>query len=94
MRIAAESDRDPTIGTAFLDAGPRPMMKKMGEMIAAAAAAGELDVEDPELAAEQFVSMVKGFGDMERRFGGTRDAERDEQRLQGAIRVFLRAYGK
>ncbi|WP_265587725.1 TetR/AcrR family transcriptional regulator [Sphingomicrobium arenosum] len=93
-RIAAEADRDPAIGAAFLDAGPRPMKRHMAALIAAAADAGELEVEDAELAAEQFVSMAKGFGEMERRYCGKSDPARDVQRIEGAIRTFMRAYGK
>ncbi|MCJ8191422.1 TetR/AcrR family transcriptional regulator [Sphingomicrobium aestuariivivum] len=93
-RIAAEADRDPAIGTAFLDAGPRPMKAHMAALIAAAVEAGELEVEDPDLAAEQFVSMAKGFGEMERRYCGRSDPARDAERIEGAIRTFMRAYGK
>ena len=93
-RIAAEADRDPAIGAAFLDAGPRPMKQHMAALIAAAADAGELEVEDPDLAAEQFVSMAKGFGEMERRYCGQSDPRRDAERIEGAIRTFMRAYGK
>lgn len=92
-RIAAEADRDPTIGETFMNAGPRPMCAMMSEMIATAAEAGELEVEDTMLAAEQFVSMVKGFGEMERRFCGKIDHERDRDRIAGAVDVFMRAYG-
>ena len=45
------------------------------------------------LAAEQFVSMCKGFGDLERRFEARTDPDREEARVQGAVEVFLRAYG-
>lgn len=93
-RMAAEADRDPTMGSAFLDAGPRPMCVHLAKMISDAVDAGDLDVEDPMLAAEQFVSMVKGFGEMERRYCGRSDPERDRDRVVGAVDVFLKAYGK
>lgn len=92
-RIAAEADRDPTIGETFMNAGPRPMCIHMAGMIQAAVDAGELDVDDTMLAAEQFVSMVKGFGEMERRFCGRMDPDRDKDRIAGAVDVFMRAYG-
>ena len=92
-RIAAEADRDPAIGNAFLDAGPRPMCNHLAAIIAAAHEAGEIRVDDPLLAAEQFVSMAKGFGEMERRFGGHSDPARDRERIAGAVDVFMRAYG-
>lgn len=91
--IAAEADRDPAIGDTFMNAGPRPMCRRMADVIAAAARAGELKVDDPMLAAEQFVSMVKGFGEMERRFCGKVDPARDKERIRGAVEVFIKAYG-
>jgi TetR/AcrR family transcriptional repressor of mexJK operon len=45
------------------------------------------------LAAEQFVSMCKGMGDLERRFGViVLDDDRD-RRIAGAVALFLAAYG-
>lgn len=93
-RIAAESDRDPSIGDTFMDAGPRPICVHMAGLIEAAADAGEIAVDDPMLAAEQFVSMCKGFGEMERRFCGKSDPDRDRERIAGAIDVFMKAYGR
>ena len=56
-------------------------------------AKGELVVDDPMLAAEQFASMCKGFGDLERRYEAGSDPARDRARIEGAVEVFLRAYG-
>ena len=50
------------------------------------------EADDPMLAAEQFASMCKGFGDLERRFGAGSDRERDKARIAGAVDAFLRAY--
>ena len=54
--------------------------------------AGDISVDDPELAAEQFAAMCKGMGDLERRFGMARDEQRDTERIDGAVDVFCRAY--
>lgn len=92
-RIAAETEAEPTIGIAFLEAGPWRMKEAFGAWLARASEAGELAVADPQLAAEQFVSMCKGMGDLERRFGASvTPAERD-RRIAGAVEVFLAAYG-
>ena len=45
------------------------------------------------IAAEQFVSMCKGMGDLERRFGSVPSKEANENRVAGAVDVFLKAYG-
>jgi TetR/AcrR family transcriptional repressor of mexJK operon len=93
-RIAAETEQDPAIGAAFLEAGPWRMKQAFGAWLARAADAGELVFDDPLLAAEQFVSMCKGMGDLERRFGAVADHERSKQRIQSAVEVFLAAYGQ
>ncbi len=91
-RIAAETEHEPAIGIAFLDAGPRRMKRAFTVLIEAMRDSGELQVEDAELAAEQFASMCKGLGDLERRFGAGNDHARNAQRIAGAVEVFLQAY--
>ncbi|RJY08116.1 TetR/AcrR family transcriptional regulator [Aurantiacibacter aquimixticola] len=92
-RIAAETERDPAIGEAFLAAGPHRMKRGFTELLKAMNDAGEIAVDDPELAAEQFAAMCKGMGDLDRRFGMPRDEKRDAERIAGAVKVFCRAYG-
>ncbi len=92
-RIAAETEVDPAIGAAFLEAGPWRMKQAFGAWLARATEAGELAVADPMLAAEQFVSMCKGMGDLERRFGAHVTADESDRRIVGAVDVFLAAYG-
>ncbi|MCR2832615.1 TetR/AcrR family transcriptional regulator [Parerythrobacter lacustris] len=91
-RIAAETERDPEIGLVFLENGPRRMKQLFAAMLQVAVGRGELAIGDTDLATEQFVSMCKGMGDLERRFGAPRDAELDRRRIDGAVEVFLRAY--
>ena len=91
-RIAAETEHEPELGTAFLAAGPHRMKRAFAGLITAMTEAGELVVGDPELAAEQFVSMCKGMGDLERRFGMPLDSVRNRERIVGAVDVFCRAY--
>ncbi|MBD2840657.1 TetR/AcrR family transcriptional regulator [Erythrobacter rubeus] len=91
-RIAAETEHEPAIGQAFLEAGPWRMKQAFSAFLAYAAANGELNVDDPQLAAEQFVSMCKGMGDLERRFGAQVTAKESDRRIAGAVEVFLAAY--
>ncbi|QDH33108.1 TetR/AcrR family transcriptional regulator [Porphyrobacter sp. YT40] len=91
-RIAAETEHDPAIGVAFLEAGPWRMKQGFAAWLARAAAAGELAIEDPLLAAEQFVSLCKGMGDLERRFGADVSPLERDRRIRGAVEVFLAAY--
>lgn len=91
-RIAAETENEPEIGAAFLAAGPHRMMEAFTQFIELMVAAGELVVEDHRLAAEQFASMCKGMGDLERRFGCANDAVRNRQRIEGAVDLFCNTY--
>jgi len=91
-RIAAETEREPAIGRAFLEAGPRRMKNAFSAFLAHASAKGELEIDDSMLAAEQFVSMCKGMGDLERRFGAQVPPDETAKRLEGAVDVFLAAY--
>lgn len=91
-RIAAETEHEPEIGHAFLKAGPWRMKAAFSSFLCFAHDRGELDIADPQLAAEQFVSMCKGMGDLERRFGATPDETTNRQRIAGAVDVFLMAY--
>nr|WP_298925300.1 TetR/AcrR family transcriptional regulator [uncultured Erythrobacter sp.] len=93
-RIAAETENEPALGRAFLEAGPWRMKEAFSAFLAHATESGELAVENPPLAAEQFVSMCKGMGDLERRFGASVTAETRDRRIAGAVDVFLNAYAK
>jgi len=91
-RIAAETEHDAEIGLAFLQAGPWRMKQAFSAFLADAVSRGELVIDDHPLAAEQFVSMCKGMGDLERRFGSLPTPEETALRIEGAVDVFLRAY--
>lgn len=92
-RMAAESVHYPEIGQTFLEAGPRRMHTQLTQLMAMAHANGEIRVDDPAIAAEQFASMCKGFGDLERRFSVTHDAEAAKARVDAAVETFFKAYG-
>ena len=91
-RIAAETEYEPAVGQAFLETGPWRMKAGFSAWLAHACEQGELSMDDPDLAAEQFVSMAKGMGDLERRFGAVPSAEENQARISGAVSVFLAAY--
>lgn len=91
-RIAAETENEPAIGLAFLEAGPWRMKSGFSAYLAHAVSSGELSIDDTMLAAEQFVSMCKGMGDLERRFGAEVPVEDSDRRIAGAVELFLAAY--
>ncbi len=91
-RIAAETEHEPELGMAFLTAGPWAMKRQFAAFLESASGRGELSIADPMLAAEQFVSLCKGMGDLERRFSAVPDEADNAARICGAVEVFLTAY--
>lgn len=91
-RIAAETEKEPELGAVFLAAGPHRMKQAFARFIRQMCDAGTMKADDPDLAAEQFVSMCKGMGDLERRFGHPSDPVRNQARIAGAVDVFCCAY--
>ena len=58
--ILGESARFPELGKAFVEAGFLALQQDIAGFLARAAERGELDLADPDLAAELFVSMIRG----------------------------------
>ncbi len=91
----AEADRFPELGRAFYDSGPHKVHLAITGYLRAAAARGELRVEDFELAADQFAELCKA--DLWTRLVfGIRDGFTKEERLRivnGAVDTFLARYG-
>lgn len=94
QRISAETDRFPKLGIAFLNAGPRNIRTEFSALIRTWENQGVLRVANPDLAAEQFVAMCKGLGELERRFGAAPSKETNAARIHAAVSVFLKAYRK
>lgn len=94
QRIAAETERHPELGRCFLEAGPHRMLKALAGLLERARARGELAALDPVMAAEQFASMVKGLADMDRRFGRPLDRAATNRRIDAAVALFLKGYGR
>jgi TetR/AcrR family transcriptional repressor of mexJK operon len=92
QRVAAETERDPAVGRAFLDAGPRRMKAALAALLTRARDGGELQFDDAELVAEQFAGMVKGMAEVEWRFSGEHDAARSKARVENAVETLMRAY--
>lgn len=92
-RIAAETEQNPALGKAFMESGPYAMLDAFTALLDEMAQRGEIVVDDRRMAAEQFVAMCKGLGDLELRFGVAPDPVRNRQRIECAVEAFCRAYG-
>ena len=58
--IVGEVTRFPALGEVFWEAGPRRTAAQVAAFMARAAAAGSLSLRDPQTAAGQFLSLVRG----------------------------------
>lgn len=88
--VVAEAPRFPELGRLFYEAGPGRVRATIAALLARAAARGELDVPDPEAAAERFFGMVAGHNHL-RAVLCIAPPERDET-PEEVVRRFLRAY--
>ena len=93
-RISGETEAHPEISLTFLQEGPYRLRKRLAEIFEQMISDDEINANDPSLAAEQFVSMCKGMGDVERRFGQRPEAVEDNMRIQAAVETFCRAFEK
>ncbi len=92
--VIAEAPRFPELGRAFYASGPAVVPARLADYLGTADGRGTLRVEDPRLAAEQFIAMLMGPLHMRHLLGltavfGDRDPE---QVVEAAVTTFLAAY--
>ncbi|MEO0441649.1 MAG: TetR/AcrR family transcriptional regulator, partial [Pseudomonadota bacterium] len=93
--LAVEAENNPKLGKLFLDAGPRRMHRVLSRLLSEAAEQGEIDLDDPDQAAELLVGMFKGLADLDRRFGQIDPAKAEiatNLRIDNAVNLFLSGY--
>lgn len=91
----AESDRFPELGRTFYQSGPEMARNRMVTYLQSAVEAGELDIDDCHLAADQFAELCKAhiwprlmFNIIE-----TPNPEDVERVIIGAVDMFMARYG-
>ena len=91
----AESDRFPEIGQSFYNSGPAVMRAEMAEYFAGAQARGELKMDDPVLAADQFGELCKADIWPRLIFGVSKTVSDAEMArvVEGAVETFMARYG-
>jgi TetR/AcrR family transcriptional regulator, mexJK operon transcriptional repressor len=91
-RLASEFDHAPDMADLFLEAGPHRLRAILRETMAAAMAAGHIEAADPHVAASHFFGLVRGFTEVEWRFGNLAGTVPDDAAIADAVDRFLRAY--
>jgi TetR/AcrR family transcriptional regulator, mexJK operon transcriptional repressor len=91
----AEAVRFPQLGEIFWHAGPERSRTRIETFLRRAAAAGTLDIADPRLAAEQFVSLCLGDIHLRQllRLAPTNGSIELNKAAKNAVATFLRAFG-
>ncbi len=92
--IVAEASRFPEVGQRLYEMYTRYMDETLAASFKAWSDQGKLRVDDPLLAAEQFVDLCKGGAFRRVELGIAKEVSDEEVRaaVAGALRTFLRAY--
>ncbi len=92
--LSLEGARHPELFTVWREYGPGRKHPAMAARIAQLAHAGYLDVEDPSLAARQFMALIMTDVRADIQFGIAIPEGELEALARNAVRTFLRAFGK
>ena len=92
--IQAEGERYPELFAAWREHGPGKTWAALAARLARLAHAGHLDIDDPDIAARQFLALVNADLHVSLMLGEQPDDERRREAATNAVRTFLRAYGK
>lgn len=92
--MAAQARNSDKLGRLFFAAGPARTIEQFARLLAAATAAGDLDVPHPERAAGHFFCLLKGVCHLQVLMACRPIPGPEERRIQveEAVSVFLRAY--
>ncbi|HEY4192188.1 MAG TPA: TetR/AcrR family transcriptional regulator [Mesorhizobium sp.] len=92
--IQAESERYPELFAPWRNDGPGKTWSALAARFARLAHAGYLQVDDPDVAARQFFSLINADLHMTMMLGGTPTDAEVLEAATNAVRTFLRAFGK
>lgn len=92
--LAIEKQRHPEASQRYFDAGPGTMRRVLIAILSEADKRGELSLDNPRAAAEDLVSLWKGFNEVEIRFGVKSTPAPDEiaDHVRHGVDLFFRAY--
>ncbi|MFC6491085.1 TetR/AcrR family transcriptional regulator [Nitratireductor sp. GCM10026969] len=92
--VEAEGDRHPELFEVWRHEGPGRIWSALAARFARLAYAGHLDIEDPDLAARQFLALVNVDLKLPLLFREPVSEETLQANAARAVRTFLRAYGR
>lgn len=92
--IQAEGERYPELFAAWREFGPGKSWAALAARLAKLAHAGLLDIDDPNLAARQFMALVNADLQPITLLGGKPTEAQLHDAATSAVRTFLKAYGR
>ncbi len=94
--VIGAAGKFPSIGKAFFDAGPCNGTSRLGRYLERMTEQGVLRVDEPQLAARQFLDLCKTGIHLRLLLGDREPPKREEieRNLDSAVRVFMAAYGR
>lgn len=92
--VVAEAPRNPELGRIFFEQGPAVVQERLTAIIAALRDAGTLAVDDPAVAAQEFLGLMQGRFHLPCILGTLSELSEQERRdaAERTARTFLRAY--
>jgi TetR/AcrR family transcriptional repressor of mexJK operon len=89
-----EGERHPELGASFFESGPKLVIEALSLYLQAAHDRGQLSVEHPQLAAAQFIFMVKGLPVDSKLLGLSQQPYdiSNQHYIEQSCAMFLRAY--
>jgi AcrR family transcriptional regulator len=93
--VIGAAEKFPALGQAFFEAGPCYGVRRLSDYLARQSAAGRLKIDDPDLAAAQFLSLIQGVLTKGPLFGVSKPpaAREIDVTVDSAVAVFFAAYG-
>lgn len=93
--LTAEIDEFPETAKLFFHSGPQQMHRLLADYLVQQHKAKKLWVPEPELAADMFLSMIKGYVHLKCLLGITKNPSKKQmrERVQYAVAFFLKAHG-
>jgi TetR/AcrR family transcriptional repressor of mexJK operon len=91
--VSLEAQRNPDLGRRFFEAGPGQVRTMLTTLLRQAQDQGQVQIDDPECAAEDMLALWLGFDAIERRFCGSCIPDESVLRthVARAVRLFLKA---
>lgn len=92
--LQIEGERYPELFAGWREHGPARTWAALAARLARLAHAGWLDIDDPDVAARQFLALVNADQQMPMIFGDDLSEEQFQAAAANAVRTFLRAFGR